>query len=149
MEKKIEDYLHLYLGCECQVDDDKIGINYGVTRRVPVLGKINPSDIIRHTTVKVVYDIMKKHGFETIPFPSVKIILRPLSDMTEEEAKEVNVEGAKGWRRINNGINDDIYLGLIHRQANEVKYLISKSFDVFGLIKAGLAIDRTTLKTNN
>ena len=34
MEKKIEYYMHLYLGCSCIVDGEEKGTVYGVTRKI-------------------------------------------------------------------------------------------------------------------
>lgn len=70
----------------------------------------------------------------------VKPILRRLEDMTEEEAIECGVSGAwcdlefdGTWR--SNQFTTKAFIGLL-----------SKSFDLFGLIDAGLAIDAKTLK---
>jgi hypothetical protein len=59
-----------------------------------------------------------------------KPILRPLSDMTETEKREV--EGC---------LMDDYEFGFLHKPFT-VKYLISKHFDVFGWIEKGLAISK-------
>lgn len=64
-----------------------------------------------------------------------KPILRPLSSMTEEENKE----------RFNEWYLKEENTPL-ERNAREIKYLLSKHFDLFGLIDAGLAIDKTKLK---
>jgi hypothetical protein len=60
----------------------------------------------------------------------IKPILRPLSDITEEEIKQMEYfapDGSLGY------------------SAQGYKFLISKHFDVFGWIEKGLAIDSTTL----
>lgn len=64
----------------------------------------------------------------------VKPILRPLSDMTEEESNEVQCAVDK------NGIG---FYPTEH--AEIVRYLLSLQFDLFGWIDAGLAIDKTKL----
>jgi hypothetical protein len=98
--------------------------------------------------------------------PHHKILLRSLSDMTEEEKIElIRVEhplsthpilidvhlmgttlffGAKDkkmrhFQTFNIGING--------YTANEFVYLLSKYFDLFGLIESNLALDKTKLPT--
>jgi hypothetical protein len=63
-----------------------------------------------------------------------KPFLRPLSHMTSEENREMM----------------QIELDMEHRHSLEIyaaltKYLLSKKFDVFGLIDAGLAIDASKI----
>lgn len=72
-----------------------------------------------------------------------KLELRPLSDLTKEDIKamgfklwELDIEWIK-----NQGTNETPY-GII-------EYLLSKHYDVFGLIPAGLAIDINTLNYGN
>ena len=118
--KKIEDYLHLYLGCEAKVDVEnelgqllaivlseriQLGIGFGFNNRA-----------------------IRLHYSE-----EVKLILRPLSDMTDEESKKVNfpVFNKNGTPLLNMWFPEDFL------------YLLSKHFDLFGLIDAGLAIDKT------
>lgn len=65
---------------------------------------------------------------------SLKLILRPLSDMTEEEMIEVDVD-------VPNILSEYEKL-----RPTAFSFLLSKGFDLFGLIDAGLAIDKTKLK---
>lgn len=112
MKKELKDYLHLYLGCSVKwyngkiatlIDTDKTNCN--------------------------IYDVVKYHtGIENI-----KPILRPLSDMTEEEEME--------WRNISGGNQSPT----LKESAEEIRWFLSKHFDLFGLIEAGLAIDKTKL----
>ncbi len=65
-----------------------------------------------------------------------KPILRPLSDMTDEEEKY---------------LRDALISALSQEEhqrqvAENFKYLIQKHFDVFGWIKKGLALDKTKLE---
>jgi hypothetical protein len=171
--KKIEDYLHHYLGCEILVGDavcTLIGIEDGA------------------------FVMSKLTGRHIIPMRLTKPILRPLSDMTEEEivaaAKFIcavpneqgfeyeiqkchNTVGAKFFNHkftagqylsIYNEKNRPETIGHIEvgwysdnkidrRKTKELWkvggcheltiYLLSKGFDLFGLIEAGLAIDKT------
>jgi len=67
------------------------------------------------------------------------LVLRPLSDMTIDEWNDC----AK-FARTGGGINTAGDLWKINAQ--ETAYLLSKGFDLFGLIPANLAIDKTKLQ---
>jgi hypothetical protein len=71
MEKKIEDYLHLYLGCQVKIYNLH---SVGKFHCIDKLGKII-----------VDFDDYSKSCL----MHEVKPILRPLSDMTEEERSEI------------------------------------------------------------
>lgn len=118
MEKNIKDYLHLYLGCEVLV-----------------------LDLDGQTFKDKIEDVFdRKHGkgfsiyeFGDCPFDDhdeyyqeIKPILRPLSDMTKEEREYVRVK-------------------FNHGSAESFIWHLSKHFDLFGLIEAGLAIDKTKM----
>ena len=64
-----------------------------------------------------------EHGFFDILKEYLKLPLRPLSlnEMTEEEKKQIKLK--EGF--------------------DLTRYLLSKHFDIFNLIEAGLAIDKT------
>lgn len=72
------------------------------------------------------------------------IELHPLSDMTEEEMDEVwNMEEPQ------NVLTMDYKSGQRRRVAlcsERTAFLLSRGFDLFGLIDSGLAIDKTKLK---
>lgn len=116
--KKIEDYLHLYLGCDIFV---------------PRQNQDLKDDIMRLTAAKMCgYDLS-----------NVKPILRPLADMTEEEGALMD-DMAK--RQRDNYIeiqNCKFFDGIRTESAEAFAFLLSKHFDLFGLIEAGLAIDKT------
>lgn len=143
--KKIEDYLHLYLGCEC-LWEDKEGDTGGRTE-------------LDHYSLSGFYEGDIK----------IKPLLRPLSDMTEEEARYIfkyyfEKDYTEDWTgdtgsayfnpkritptkyhalRIIDGA--DYETGDFMKVIGLVPYLLSKHFDLFGLIESGLAIDKTTL----
>jgi hypothetical protein len=64
---------------------------------------------------------------------TVKPILRQLSDMTDGEKKEYNERTQRKG-----------YMAQVH--ADNTDWLIKKGFDIFFLIRDGLAIDAKTLK---
>jgi len=114
MEKKIEDYLHLYFGQGCKITD----------RQTCII------DTIKGPTITNSGLIWK-----------VEPILRPLSDMTEEEYATMLIIANQNNIKILE--RDEIVL---RQTAPEImRYLLSKSFDLFGLIDAGLAIDKTKI----
>lgn len=65
----------------------------------------------------------------------VKPILRPLSSMTEDEYLEAHEIGA--------AFNEENRYELMQSMAAVTQYLLSKGFDLFGLIESNLAISST------
>jgi hypothetical protein len=129
---ELKDYLHLYLGCEChrmgEVDEnDKptvstlTGISYDDTQRIWWAYFEN-----NESGYSVVEDV----------FP----ILRPLSDMAEEEKKHLL------WDNDTQEILAHFKNNDAGMTRNEFLFLLSKHFDLFGLIDGGLAIDKTSLQ---
>ena len=70
------------------------------------------------------------------PERAVKPILRPLSDMTEPE----EMEGQNMVDQMGVGYNAT-------HGAKTTRFLLSRHFDLFGWIPAGLAIDKTKIET--
>ena len=112
MDKRIEDYLHLYLGCQYRWMN-KNGSMGGNSRT------LSPTAILRFYNKEI----------NIIP------VLRKLEDITEEEQAEAD--------RIHDDDNNRSPMG-----AQLPFYLLLKYFDLFGLIPAGLAIDKTKMNTN-
>lgn len=151
MSKEIKDYLHLYhpqSGIKLLLNDGRIGTYEGVTSSM---------------VVKVLID----GGIIDEYINYVKPFLRDLSDMTEEEAKEYfklpdNVEFLKRkdvsgksacfeyrFKHPNERLNiedgyfySEVAIYMTGFKPNEFIFLLSKGFDIFGLIPAGLAIKR-------
>lgn len=130
MEKKIEDYLHLYLGCDIQYQwhEDIITTNLSARFISECVGSLACSNI--------------------------KPLLRPLSSMTEEEyaqcamivfqkdgIKNIKTSAILGEGIIRYGIKPDSVIGCFEL----TKYLLSKHFDLFNLIPDGLAIDKSKI----
>jgi hypothetical protein len=158
--KDIRNYLHLYLGCEVIV---KAKDNTGPT----IKGRLHSLDLKYNDCVVGAFDF-------SISEANIKPILRPLSDMTEEEAKELYLTDpyAKGsWLIKSVTVEENIkgfepnivriewegsvgnltssygcgteYMYLNKLNAKQHRLLLSKHFDLFDLIPAGLAIDAT------
>lgn len=105
------------------------GISYTLCGFMPYKAKSkNPSDEIRLIVRS------NENDYDEFPLDEhVKIILRPLSDMRDEE--KFGKPGKSGE------YPDKEIFSFEH-----TRYLLSKHFDLFGLIEAGIAIDKTTLK---
>lgn len=67
---------------------------------------------------------------------TVKLILRPLSSMTEEELAEV-----ERLLPPDETIDADDTIEMLRHGAEVTRYLLSKHFDLFNLIPDNLAID--------
>jgi hypothetical protein len=150
-EKKIQDYLHLY-GIDCPVmTPDGIGS----------ILVIYPNVVEVCLNVIKYKQVMKgrKGGGEMhykYFYPDIKLILRPLSDITEDEKLEFielcGIEPEDIDCLIKS--RDDFFpepetsygtahLTNIAQWTVGVKYLLSKKFDLFQLIESGLALDKT------
>lgn len=123
--KNIKDYLHLYLGCEI-VWKDKRG--YWFPENRTHIEFTNTKD-------RIIYMILLSEA---------KPLLRPLSDITEEELRQCSIVYCEGH---NNCDTEDVceWIAEWAGGAAITKYLLSKHFDLFGLIESGLAIDKTKL----
>lgn len=122
--KQLKDYLHFYLqsSIKCQrmgteVEAIITGISYDDTQKI-----------------WWAYFENEEEGYCVLEdvFP----ILRPLSDMTEEEYKQV-----EQWQIYQGEITASFALSCAECTA----WMLKQNFDVFNLIKDGLAIDKATL----
>lgn len=146
--KDIKDYLHLYLGCECRC--------YSLSDSNGWIDRVTPELLIQIDD-------------EDSGINGLCLILRPLSDMTEEEAIEIcktvvdefrhdvidifeitkdriwYIDGQVwGWDGGSEIIDKYFYF---HEMPPEVmRILLSKGFDLFNLINEGLAIDATKMQ---
>lgn len=112
-QTQFSEVAHLYLGCT-------------------VMDTITPS-----TREKFVMNEINDGVFQCIEHGFFKPVLRPLSDMTNDEHKE--------WLSFYN------YQGKMAKaygigEAKRTVFLLSKHFDLFDLIPNGFALDSTTLK---
>jgi hypothetical protein len=128
MKKELKDFLPFYLGCECERQGEPVpakltGISYDDTQKIWWTYFENEED-----------------GYSILE--DVRPILRSLSDMTEEEATEGEIWGV--WHDVNLMGEDWDTFGF---SPQNFKYLLSKGFDLFGLIESGLAVNAAELKT--
>ena len=136
--KELKDYLHLYLGCEVKFPKSQSPKTNGVVK----------------CDAECIHDLHEYGEWEYC-----KPILRPLSDMTQDEADVI--WGILDWNERITGvarITDIIREFDVIEEDNDttsnahwgylckiLPYLLKYGFDLFGLIDAGLAIDKTTL----
>lgn len=128
----IKDYLHLYLGCWGCLD-------IGAAPHFTIYDNGNWA-----LSGGLYHEIMSSDSM------SFKPILRPLSDMTDEEkikaleAMDEPIMYAEWDFKLSDGFI------VAHSNPFSIKpkcfaYLLSKHLDLFGLIEAGLALDKTNL----
>jgi hypothetical protein len=152
----IKDYLHLYISPDTKlicVKEPMVWDENGLKSWLKPGDWLPVSPIILHQLD--LYEV----------FDCFKPLLRPLSDMTEEEAVALVLEavGAKAefikWHTESGEIggfewqSDHYRKGQRHNTWYEsfepegTRYLLSRGFDLFGLIPAGLALDKTTYQS--
>ena len=117
METKFKDVAHLYIGCELAIEDSE--------RKCKLAG-INYSDG---------FSINDEYNFRFKKYFPFKPLLRPLLDMTKEERDYV-FSFEKGYDELK-------FIESLSVDAKITSYLLSKGFDLFGLIESGEAIDLT------
>lgn len=131
--RDIKDYLHLYLGCEVYVFPDETLTNGWLeTKR-----KEMPGLTYQYQLTISNYNVVLDAGY--------KPILRPLSDMTDEEMDEVwhgiEPKNVLVMQYKNSGMERKVALC-----SERTRYLLSRGFDLFNLIEEGLAVK---LSSNN
>lgn len=133
--KEIKDYLHLYLGCECLANDEQFKL-YGV--------EVTDTGTLAYDGT-MIDGIHQCWWIENCDF---KLILRPLSDMTEEEGKFI-VDNYS-FRSVSMPHNKKGFGIEIAKRLSEqmavAQYLLSKHFDLFNLHEQGLCLYKSDLK---
>lgn len=108
--KNLKDYLHLYIG-SARVEYDS-----------SYMRDLTPSE----------------YGIASHVADNVKLVLRPLSDMTQMEQLE--------YSRLAHCYLTPTAEAEMRKNGALTKYLISRGFDVFDLIVLGLAVDASETK---
>lgn len=142
--KQLKDYLHFYKDVLVKVkkmyDND-----YHVGRVCEISSKSNHGDWVIVWFDNVITVTNNTHNQLSsnahhyfFGEDDIKPILRPLSDMTEEEFVEIERWGIyQGKTTVTFALTC----------AECTAWMIRQNFDVFNLIKDGLAIDKTTYNT--
>jgi len=142
--KKIIDYINFYLGCEVTFPESTLGAKYTIAASMNGTAYLNMAYKGRFSTV--IQDIR-----------IIKPLLRKMDSITEDECKNLyyNIynEYHKGMTYKSWWLDEDnehyttnfrLYAG--EHRVNAINYLRSISIDMDGLIDAGLAIDKETIK---
>lgn len=138
----LKDYLHYYLGCRAQAAP------YGGQPKRQEYGKLAGIGI--RDVVNIKFDTWQ--SIADVSISGVKPILRRLEDMTEEEARDFLKHSIPGAEYITHNEHAVIWqsqgsradIAFLFGPPAGFHYLLSKGFDLFGLIGAGLAIDIKT-----
>lgn len=154
MDKQLKDYLHFYLMAEVLLQvkrkNDK---EYHIGRMCEITRKSNHGDWVQvwfDDVITVTSNTWNTSSANSHWFffgeDEIKPLLRPLSDMTGKELQECGnmVYDFTDEPDLNNHKWQDFQTLLA---CDQFVWLLSKQFDVFMLIEAGLAIDKT--KVNN
>lgn len=130
MSKQLKDYLHLYLGCECRIT------GYSELRHILMVNETGLS-VCTGTDINGVHIWWKSKD--------CKLLLRPLSDMTEDEGFALSdIMGFFTPDNFISAIKSGSKYVMDFRLSFELtQYLLKQGFDLFGLIESGLAIDKT------
>lgn len=126
MEKTtFKDVAHLYLGCKIKTAE---GVG---TFEALYTGGDEPI---------ISFDLIRAH----LKFNQVRPILRPLSSISENEISNyLDIEGsATAITNLDREIQSRAY------SPKSLVYLLSRRFDLFGLIDSGEAINANSLKEN-
>lgn len=129
MKKELKDYLHLYLGCQMKTSEGEIVTLISVNR--------DGSAFARN-------DSLQCHGF----LSDTKLILRPLSDINDKEARECWFASGIGGQVTNykHALTGYYFPDCtVYQMSLITNWLRENWFDIDGLILADLAIDKTTL----
>lgn len=140
--KKIEDYLKHYIGCDVMLGGEKLQLK-GICDAVD--GDKKRVQLLR-------YDTQWYRSYKWADYDEIKLLLRPLSSMTEDEMYIILNELPNPYGQY---IED---LGFIKpdavledRSAPFLIYavipkLLSMGFDLFDLIDSGLVLDATKIE---
>ena len=117
MKKELKDYVHLYIGCK---------MIFEKSGRISTLCGVQP-DLDSGRDCLRLHDGRDWHSHDYFPY---KLILRPLELMTKEE--EDYMKGNFCYK--GQGVTE-------YYTPKGMLYLLSRGFDLFGLIKAGIAVN--------
>jgi hypothetical protein len=165
--KNLKDYIHLYIGCLVQYPDtDGTLITAkltGVTEGDGV--ETTYLEVQKHEHGETVGDLLawKSNGNHNSDALHLKLVLRPLDSMTDDELKEWAI--LRGYKEFPNFKRHPLgfefgdggamtFLSYMppygdRHTADQLLWFLSKRLDLFGLKEAGLAVYETDIKTDN
>lgn len=120
MSKELKSYLHFYIGCGVRV-------------------RIDHNDVWSEWITLQLHDLYTIIGKSML----VELRLRSLSNLTKEECILI---GIGMWSKLNSAKATARGYKDIQWFPEEFVELLKREFDLFGLIEAGLAIEKQTIK---
>lgn len=142
--KKMQDYIHLYIGQNVvHVPDDKTTAN------------IHGLDL---SAGRVFVNNNDHQMYGELKLSEIKLILRPLESMTDEDKRDFIMADdfyLDHWVEIGDWVYDGIFFKIQYNgkgrqyskcmrpaksNPDQYRWLLQKGFDLFGLKEAGLAI---------
>jgi hypothetical protein len=165
--KNLKDYIHLYIGCLVQYPDTD-----GTLITAKLTG-VTEGDGVETTYLEVQkhehgethgdYLSWKSNGNHNSDALHLRLVLRPLDSMTDDELKEWAI--LRGYKEFPNFKRHPLgfefgdggsmtFLSYMppygdRHTADQLLWFLSKRLDMFGLKEAGLAVYETDLKTDN
>lgn len=134
MKTQFKEVAHLYLGCKCAYADANMKLwDIPLGQRTGFTHPNGGKPCVREMSLQVLSQ----------DYSLITPILRPLSDMTNEEKDEL---GFKAFGVLRDSLGAPTLpqrFVSIKWAARNTAYLLSKHFDLFGLIESGQAIDAT------
>jgi hypothetical protein len=128
---ELKDVIHLYIGCLVQTDYRRRTESGKKMERC--VGKLIDIDLlVAEEHFGVQFKFHDKWNSVQLPIKSIKPILRPLSDMTKVEKGYVDQ-----YKNNYHGLSLSESLKV---DADITRYLISRKFDMFGLLESEQAI---------
>lgn len=129
----LKDVMHFYLGCSIQ--------RSGLHPEIYLITGVRKTE--SHADGYTVFVLDADNQEDAFPLDEyVKLLVRPLSSMTEEEKAHIGFDAYKVLR--SSGKLPAFQEGKIWA-ATQTHYLIKQGFDLFGLIESGQAIDSTKI----
>ncbi len=145
MKTELKDVIHFYLPCQAirikdieKCKDDKRHLNYATKTAFNIMSEWE----FEGKTVGPLICFGEQRQYDQEQVSNIKLILRTLSDMTEEEYTHFE----KLTHLHNSHICEMADEVIEHGTPEIFAYAIKQGFDLFGLIESGQAIDKTTLK---
>jgi hypothetical protein len=156
MEKQLKDYLHLYLGCEGEFTKKK---TYGSAKRsietldTSLLDRVaslpsllsfkpilSPLSSMTEEEALVIGKLITDEMVDKVSRLDVSIEGRRIEIFYDNDSEKIDLKANQvSW--IERGKDTWHHLP-VHNYAEFFTYLLSKHFDLFGLIEAGLAIEK-------
>lgn len=144
--------LALYLGCRVKVLNDK---RDGILMGIFISRKITwapEGRIVKEIPIAIIEHDEQINNFE---IHDVALVLRPLSSMTEEDfidckvMSEKLVRGFGDQQKLKFKVDGFGGFTIYKTDAYVTQWLLSKGFDLFGLLEKGEAIDATKVEKLN